>query len=65
MSYYDDNYGWWEGSDDPESDAWFRDHVQRSSVEKTCAGCGRKVRLMPDYDVCDSCATKREAGWDL
>lgn len=62
--YYDDNFGHWEDMDDEENQAFYR-HVQSHSVEKKCAGCGRTVRIMPQYDVCDSCATKREQGFDF
>lgn len=62
MTYYDDNFG--HGPFDPRDGAeWFRRHVELNSVEKECDGCGRWVKIMPQYDVCDSCATKREQGW--
>jgi hypothetical protein len=63
MSYYDDNFGHYDIRD--ESDIEFYREVQRRSVVKTCQGCGQKVRLMPQYGYCDSCATKREQGWDF
>lgn len=62
-SYYDDNFGFYE-IDDPDDVEFFRD-VQRRSVRKTCRGCGRVVRLLPDYSLCDTCARRLEAGGDL
>lgn len=62
-TYYDDNFGHWDM--DSDEDVEFYHEVQRKSVTKKCQGCGRKVKLMPDYAYCDSCATKREQGWDL
>lgn len=61
MSYYDDNFGYWGDMDDPEMRAFY-DRVQAESVEKECEGCGRLVRLRPDYAYCDSCADRRERG---
>ena len=63
-SYYDDNYGYWEGMDDPDMQEFYRE-TQRASVLKKCEGCGRKVKIRPDYAYCNSCATKREQGWDF
>lgn len=69
MSYYDDNFGWWDGMDpghpDYDDNMAFRRHVERNSVWKNCHGCGRRVKIMPQYGYCDSCATKREQGWDI
>jgi hypothetical protein len=61
MSYYDDNFGSWEGMDDPDM-VEFYNQVQEESVEKTCTDCGRTVRLRPDYVICNTCADKRERG---
>lgn len=54
-SFYDDNFGFWEDMDDPDMQEFYR-QVQRESVEKICERCGRKVRLRPDYAICNSCA---------
>lgn len=62
-TYYDENFGHYEIRD--EGDVEFYREVQRRSVEKQCAGCGRTVRLMPQYGYCDSCASKRERGMDI
>jgi hypothetical protein len=59
--YYDDNFGVWDGMDEPEMRDFYRE-VQRRSVEKVCVDCGRKVRIMPQYECCDSCADRRERG---
>lgn len=61
-TYIDDNFGTYDIED--EDDVEFYHDVQRRSVEKTCEGCGRRVRLLPDYAYCDSCANKREHGWE-
>jgi hypothetical protein len=59
MSYYDDNFGHWDGMDDPEMvDFYYQ--VQKESVWKTCKQCGRKVKLRPDYVICNSCAEYNE-----
>jgi len=62
-TYYDDNFGHWD-MNDPDALEFYHD-VQRRSVTKKCQGCGRKVKILPDYAYCDSCATKREQGWDI
>jgi len=62
-SYYDDNFGHYEIEDEEDVEFYFQ--VQRESVKKACAGCGRSVRLRPGYAYCDSCATKREQGYDI
>ena len=61
MEYYDDNFGHWEDMDDPDN-VEFYEHVQRNSVLKTCVDCGQEVRIMPNYECCNSCADKRENG---
>lgn len=61
--YIDDNFGTYT-IECEEDIAHYRD-VQRRSVRKTCRGCGRKVRLLPDYVYCDSCTRKVEQGWDI
>lgn len=62
-SYYDDNFGEYEI--ESEEDIEFYHRIQKTNVEKECVGCGRTVRIQPHYDVCDSCARKREQGWDI
>lgn len=63
MEYYDDNFGCWDIQDEEDLEFYFQ--VQEESIEKICDGCGRKVRLRPDYGYCNSCADKIERGWDL
>jgi hypothetical protein len=65
ISYYDDNFGFYEPSDDPEADAEFYQQMQELSIEKRCSGCDRLVRIKHDYAYCNSCADKRERGFDL
>ena len=62
-TYYDDNFGHWDDMDDPDMQEFY-DRVTKESVEKTCEGCQRKVKLLPHYAYCDSCATKIEMGVD-
>ncbi len=62
-SYYDDNFGCYEMND--AGDIEFYHDVQRRSKAKKCQGCGRKVRLLPDYAYCNSCADRMERGGDI
>lgn len=64
MPHYDENFGHWDDMDDPEMRRFYH-QVQRESVSKKCEGCGRVVRLRPDYGFCNSCADKRERGVDF
>ena len=64
MNAYDDNYGQWEGMDDPDMQAFFRE-TQATNVEKECQGCGNMVSIQPNYAYCNTCATKREHGIDF
>jgi hypothetical protein len=61
MERYDDNFGHWDDDGDEET-AEFYEQVQRESVLKTCAHCGRQVRLRPEYYICNSCADAEERG---
>lgn len=61
--YYDENFGWYEI--ESEEDVDFYHQVQRESIEKRCQGCGRTVRIRPDYAYCNNCATIIERGGDL
>ena len=61
-SYHDDNYGHWEMED--ENDIRFYHQIQRESVMKKCVICGRKVKLRPDYDKCNTCCDILERGGD-
>jgi hypothetical protein len=62
-TYVDDNFGHYDIEDEDDVDFYFQ--VQAESVEKTCTGCGRKVKLRPDYAICNSCADKLERGQDI
>jgi rRNA maturation endonuclease Nob1 len=62
-TYHDDNFGCYDIQD--EDDVEFYKQVQRESVWKKCQGCGRKVKLRPDYGICNSCAERLERGQDL
>lgn len=61
-TYHDDNFGCYDVQD--EDDVAFYKQVQRESVTKTCRGCGRRVKLRPDYAICNSCADRAERGLD-
>jgi hypothetical protein len=61
-SFYDDNFGRYEI--DGEDDVEFYNEMQRLSVRKKCQGCGRMVKIKRDYAYCNSCAEKRERGWE-
>ena len=61
--YYDDNFGWYDIESQEDIDFYHR--VQAESVEKECDACGQTVRLRPDYAICNSCADKLEAGFDI
>jgi hypothetical protein len=62
-TFVDDNFGVYDMSD-PESEAFYH-RVQRESVWKRCNGCGRRVKLRPDYGICNSCCEVLERGGDL
>ena len=62
-SYYDDNYGWYEIEDQGDIDFYFE--TQAMSVEKKCQGCGRTVKIKPEYAYCNSCADIIERGGEL
>lgn len=62
-TYYDDNFGTWDMQD--EDDVHHYHRTQETNVFKKCKGCGRKVRIQPDYAYCNSCADKRERGMDF
>jgi len=64
--FYDDNFGHWEdmnGPDGEDNRAFYR-QVQRESRWKKCKSCGARVKLRPDYSICNSCADAAERGWD-
>ncbi len=63
MPCYDDNFGHWDMEDEDDVEHYRR--TQQTNVEKTCVGCGRTVMIQPQYDVCNSCAEKRELGLDI
>jgi len=62
-SYYDDNFGWYDIED--EDDISFYHQMQAESVLKICNGCGRTVKLRPQYGYCNSCANAMDLGLDI
>lgn len=61
--YYDDNFGHYDIESDEDVEFYFQ--MQARSVEKTCQGCGRTVKIDPKYAYCNTCADKLERGMDL
>lgn len=61
-AYYDDNFGFYEGMDDPDNQAFYRENQRKSRLVE-CRECGRKVKLLPSYDLCNSCADAQERGY--
>lgn len=59
--YYDDNYGVWDGMNDPDVKEHYN-RVQKTNVWKTCEICGRRVKIQPHYALCNSCADLVERG---
>ena len=62
ISYYDDNYGFYDIHDQDDIDFYFE--TQKRSKVKKCEGCGRTVRIKPEYAYCNSCAERMEQGYD-
>jgi rRNA maturation endonuclease Nob1 len=62
-TFYDDNFGHYEIESQDDIDFYFE--MQRKSVSKKCSGCGRRVKISPEYDYCNSCAEKMERGQEL
>lgn len=67
MIFADDNFGVYEMESDAdlEETLEFYEYCARNSVEKECQGCGRTVKILPQYAYCNSCAEKIEQGFDL
>ena len=61
ITYHDDNFGDWEGMDDPDAQTFYH-QVQATNVEKECQGCGNLVKIQPHYAYCNRCATAIERG---
>ena len=59
MSYNDDNFGRWDGMEDPEMRRFYH-KTQRTNVKKVCVDCGQTVHIQPHYECCNSCADVRE-----
>jgi len=60
--YADDNFGVYHIEDEYDLD--FYHQVQSESVWKNCDACGQRVKLRPDYGICNSCAEILERGGD-
>ena len=53
------------GSYEEEENGDFYNKIQRRSVLKTCSICDRKVKLLPEYDKCNSCMEDMEKGFQI
>jgi Neuraminidase (sialidase) len=62
-SYYDDNFGHWHDMDDADNVEFYHE-TQRKSVWKRCQRCGNRVKIKPEYGICNSCADAIERGGD-
>jgi hypothetical protein len=62
-SYYDENFGFYDIEDQDDLD-FYLENQNRSKTTK-CKGCGRSVKLLPDYVYCNSCATIIERGGEF
>jgi hypothetical protein len=60
---YDENYGQWHDTDDEETRDFYK-YTARNSVTKRCSICGRMVKIMPQYDKCNSCCERMERGME-
>ena len=63
MTLIDSNYGHYDMTEHDVQD--FYREVQSRSDWKTCDGCYRRVKLLPQYSICNDCATRLEHGLDL
>jgi hypothetical protein len=63
--YYDDNFGRWDMDDDQEEQQVFYRKVQDESIWKVCSMCDEDVKILPQYDKCNSCMDKLERGYQI
>ena len=63
--YYDDNFGHWDMDDDQEERQTFYRKVQDESIWKVCSLCDEKVKILQQYDKCNSCMDKLERGYQI
>jgi len=63
--YYDDNFGCWDMDDDQEEQQAFYRKVQDESTWKVCSICDEDVKILPQYDKCNSCMDKLEGGYQI
>ena len=64
-NYYDDNFGCWDVDDDQEEQQAFYRKVQDESILKVCSMCDEDVKILPQYDKCNSCMDKLERGYQI
>ena len=66
--YDDDEDEFWDDEDEVTDNdgnvVWSR-HYEGQFVDRKCQGCGCTFQGMPDHGYCNSCADKRERGWDF
>ena len=61
-TYIDDNFGTYNIESEEDID-WYH-QVQSESVWKICKACTRRVKLRPDYEICNFCVEIWERGGD-
>ena len=60
--FWDDNFGHWNMDDDQEEQQAFYRKVRDESIWKVCSMCDEDVKILPQYDKCNSCMDKLERG---
>ena len=60
--YVDENFGVWHDMED-EDVINFYHRVQKESKSIQCRTCKYVVKLLPQYDLCNSCAELGEKGY--
>ena len=51
--------------DDQEEQQAFYRKVQDKSILKVCSMCDEDVKILPQYDKCNSCMDKLERGYQI
>ena len=60
IDYEDDNFGKYDIQNKDDID--FYKKMQKVSILKRCSMCNQEVKLRKEYDKCNSCMDKLEAG---
>ena len=59
MEFCEDNYGKWVIAEGDQLVLDYYNWIIRSSIDKICCDCGKKVKLIPELDDCYICAEKK------